>query len=248
MYKFKSVPFILLLLVIGISSCSKRYYVGQVQSTLLKVAEVQPDSATLAFYNPYKLSLDSQMSRVIGHSAEELQKGLPESKLGNFFADAVGATCIQQGIVYDIMFPTSNGGIRSSLPEGKITLGNVFELMPFENELVLLELNASQIRMLAQFIVDKGGQPIGGMRITAVEKKITDLSIGGEEIIESKKYKVVTSDYLSGGGDGIEAFKGVERINLNLKVRDAIRMYIEEEAKQGRILNPQIDGRINIIK
>src|SRR5690606_27826967 len=106
----------------------------------------------------------------------------------------------------------------------------------------------AQMRMLAQYIIDKGGQPVSGIRITAINTTLTDLTIGGEQLNESKLYNVITSDYLAGGGDDVNAFKGVEHTRLSLKVRDAIQMYIEEESKQGRIINPEIDGRINIIK
>lgn len=238
----------LLALSVLLSACSKKLYVSNHTTGQVKVnAELPADSAMLRFYEPYKRSLDSQLNRVIGFSEVEMSKEQPESNLSNFFSDAIASSASAAGVQFDFAMPTTNGGIRTSLPKGAIRLSNIFELMPFENELVVLELSGDKVRELAQFIVDKGGQPVARIRIAAVDKLISSIEINGQKLDPSRTYKVLTSDYLAGGGDGISAFtEPVTKTTLSIKVRDAIITYIESETKNGRNLNPTTDGRIII--
>lgn len=208
---------------------------------------IKGDEAILQFYQPYKKSLDSQMSSVLVYSETELTKGLPESNLSNVFSDAIASTCRAHNIDFDFALPTTNGGIRTNLPKGAITLRSAFELMPFENELVVLYLNASSVEKLAKFIVEKGGQPVSGIRIEGKKDSVISIVINNQKLDQYKTYRVLTSDYLANGGDGILAFKeAVKRDNLNIKVRDAIIEYMRYENSAGRTLKPTLDGRIKI--
>lgn len=210
-------------------------------------SNVKADESILKFYAPYKKSLDSQMSSVLVYSSVELTKGQPESNLSNLFSDAIANTCRNHKVIFDFAIPTTNGGIRTNLPKGPITLRTAFELMPFENELVVLYLNAASVKSLVKFIVEKGGQPVSGIRIEANKDSIINISINNQALDPSKTYRVLTSDYLANGGDGILAFKeAIKRDNLNIKVRDAIIEYMKAEHSAGRTLNPTLDGRIKI--
>jgi 2',3'-cyclic-nucleotide 2'-phosphodiesterase (5'-nucleotidase family) len=187
------------------------------------------------------------MSAVLVYSEIELTKSQPESALSNFFSDAITSTCKSKNIIFDFALPSTNGGIRTSLPKGAITRRHAFELMPFENELVVLTLKAESVEKLVQYIVDKGGQPVSDIQITANKSEKPVFKIAGKEFVNSGYYKVLTSDYLANGGDGIDAFKeAVKKENTNIKVRDAIIDYMISENKSGKTLNPQKDGRIII--
>jgi 2',3'-cyclic-nucleotide 2'-phosphodiesterase (5'-nucleotidase family) len=121
--------------------------------------------------------------------------------------------------------------------------------MPFENELVVLYLPGASITKLAQFIVQKGGQPVSNLLLEAKGDSITTLLINNQPIEPTKTYRVLTSDYLANGGDGILAFKdAIKKENTNIKVRDAIIEYMRNEQSAGRTLNPMLDGRIKIEK
>ncbi len=235
-------------LILVISSCSKQLIQTNKTSTQTKLnSEIIQDPTILNFVEPYRKSLDSQMNRVVAYSQTELIKELPESNLSNFFADAISNACKSQKINFDFAMPTTNGGIRSSLPKGEWNLRNIFELMPFENELVLLQLSGKKVNELVEFIIDKGGQPVSGIRIEAKNKKALSVYINNELIDINKTYMVLTSDYLAGGGDGITAFTNpIKRTNLNYKVRDAILDYLETQKTSGMTINAQKDGRVKI--
>jgi 2',3'-cyclic-nucleotide 2'-phosphodiesterase (5'-nucleotidase family) len=240
-------PFVALVLLLA-SACSTTLIPQRNAVTQTKIdSNIKEDPAILSFYKGYKQSLDSQMNTVLVYSDVEMQKGSAETALSNFFSDAIASTCKKKNISFDFAMPTTNGGIRSSLPKGPIKLQQAFELMPFENELVVLYLDGSAVKSLVQFIVDKGGQPIAGIRIEASNAEIKSISINNMPFDENKTYRVLTSDYLANGGDGILAFKEArKRENTSIKVRDAIIEYMKDVNAAGKTLNPTVDGRLQI--
>jgi 2',3'-cyclic-nucleotide 2'-phosphodiesterase (5'-nucleotidase family) len=97
------------------------------------------------------------------------------------------------------------------------------------------------------YIAESGGDPISGARFTIDNKKAVDITIDGKPFDVKKEYVVLTSDYMANGGDGGQIFsKNIERKDLNYKLRDAILDYLAKLKKEGKKLNPVIDGRIKI--
>jgi 2',3'-cyclic-nucleotide 2'-phosphodiesterase (5'-nucleotidase family) len=187
------------------------------------------------------------MNRVVGTSAIALAKNSPDNNLSIFFADAVAASCKQRNAVFDFAFPTTNGGIRNSMPKGDWTLRNIYELMPFENECVLLTISGKKINSLVDFIILKGGQPLAGITIQAIAPAAPIVKINGLAVDTNRNYIVLTSDYLANGGDGIIAFaKPINKVSLHYKIRDAILDYVQSQQLLGKTINPNIDGRISI--
>src|SRR3546814_712039 len=137
----------------------------------------------LQFYPPYKKQLEASMTRVVGRAAISLTKPSdePETLLGNFFADVLLARARKQIPDAEFAFGTK-GGLRIELHKGPITIGNLFELMPFENEIVVLELTGENVLDLAQFIATTGGQPVSGIRMEIHDGKATNIRIGGKSL------------------------------------------------------------------
>ncbi len=206
------------------------------------------DSSIIRLYLPYKQKVDETMNAVIGHSAQELNKNgdTPETLLGNFFADAVFTEARRLDADIDCALPSTNGGLRNPIPKGNIQLSNVFELMPFENELLVLTLNGAAMEQMLTFIAESGGQPIAGLRMHIKEGKAVDVFIQGKPFDKGKTYRVLTSDYLASGGDNTLGFKNpVEKKPLNLKVRDALIQYIKGQTAIGNDINAKLDERIS---
>ena len=189
------------------------------------------------------------MNEVLVFSKQQILKGLPESSLGDFVSDAVLKK------TNDLYKPSdhlpvnicllNNGGLRGQLPKGNITRGNAFELMPFENSIVILTLTAEKTKQLFEYVVESNGAPFAGATVKAKGKKIIELKINGQNFDPTKIYKVTTSDYLAAGGDKYNFFKDPIKIDtLNYKLRDAIIDYMIEQNKKGDSLNVTIDGRI----
>jgi 2',3'-cyclic-nucleotide 2'-phosphodiesterase (5'-nucleotidase family) len=207
------------------------------------------DSSTYKLIAPYKKEMDKIMNEVLVVSDTALVKDLPEGSLGNFVSDAVLKKTNDNYKPSDNL-PVNicllnNGGLRAQLPKGKVTRGNAFELMPFENSIMVLTLSGEKTRKLFESLVAFNGAPFAGATVKAKGKKITELKINGELFDVNKNYKVATSDYLAAGGDKYDFFKDPIKIDtLTYKLRDAIIDYMIEENKKGNTIKGKKDGRI----
>ena len=203
----------------------------------------------------YKKQLSKQMNEVINISAIDMETGSPEGLLGDFICDLSLFTCNSVLNIQSDFCILNNGGLRSSLPKGEITRGKIFEIMPFDNELVVLELNNEQMIDLINYIKEKSlisnsrkaGVPVSGIRVSIIGSKISRVFIGIKAFDKDKKYRVVTTDYLAKGGDQMVFFKTAKKIsNTGLLLRDAIINYIEKLDAQNIQLNAELDGRVRV--
>ena len=96
------------------------------------------DSAYIRMLKPYKDSLSKQMDKVIGFAVNTMYKKQPESALGNLLADCVKLMAEKKYKKKVDVGMVNFGGIRSYISKGDVTVGKVFELMPFDNLLICL--------------------------------------------------------------------------------------------------------------
>ncbi len=205
-----------IVVLVIILSCGCKPYSEVFERTKLNI---QIDSNYLSnnkierIIKPYKEGLIEEMSAVIGHSTASVEKNRPSSALGNFLADAILEETKEKHPYAEICL-LNYGGIRSTIDSGNITIGDIFEVLPFENEIVLLKLPSEQISELISFIKSKGGEPFTKELITLKKKS---------------PYWVVTNDYMANGGDDYSILKkSTERIDTGIKLRDAIISYIQK--------------------
>jgi len=122
----------------------------------------------------------------------------------------------------------------------------VFELMPFENELVILWIRGDKLIELAQFFARVGGEGESGLRMVIRNKKAEEVTIGGLPIDPAKLYSVATNDYCAGGNDNMVQLGQYEkRTNTGLKIRSVLIDYIKNETKKGKLIQATLDGRIS---
>ncbi|MCS7077807.1 MAG: 5'-nucleotidase C-terminal domain-containing protein [Bacteroidia bacterium] len=238
--------FLILVLLYTLSCTPKLYQPVQKQYLQTKINDSIPeDKEIVAIIAPYKKSIDEKMNQEIGECAIELNKeGTPQNLICNFVADLLLSeiNTYKEYEKVDISFGSS-GGLRNILPKGKITVRHVYELMPFDNEIVILTLYGSDIIKLTDFLANKGtGIFSGGSFVITKDKKSTQVKINGEVVEEHKTYRVVTSDYIANGGDNLKfLLKAVKRENTGILFRDMILNYIK---KQNTPLSARIDDRI----
>jgi 2',3'-cyclic-nucleotide 2'-phosphodiesterase (5'-nucleotidase family) len=203
------------------------------------------------------------MNEVLNTTLVDLEIGNPEGLLGNFISDLVLQRGIRELAKLDPSLPPvsfcilNNGGLRKPLLKGNITRADIYEVMPFENELVVLELDGTVVTELVEFIAIKSAQadarkagvPVSGIRITLTNETLKEVRIGLDILRKDKIYYVITSDYLASGGDNMTFFsKANKTIPLGIKLRDAILDEVIQLGKNGYPINAQIDGRIQILK
>ena len=202
-----------------------------------------------ALITPYKDSLEKEMNEVLVISAEEFpkEKGSPETKLGNLVAD-LSLEVAQKMYNSNIDFCLLNfGGLRTSLPKGEITRGKIFELMPFENELVVVSISQDSLNSLINYLNRVGGQPVSGVKVKFSQDDNQEVKYKYRKNDKSLNttYKILTSDYLANGGDNMTFFLNpINYEKVGIKLRDAIIQYCVEQRKQGKELTGKIEGRI----
>ena len=191
------------------------------------------------------------MNEVIGFAPEALIKRSPESNLGNFFADAlfIKAKQMPQTDTAHLIAMFNSGGLRTSVPQGEVHIRNMFELMPFENELVLMPLKGSQLLLVLNALADKGGAPVAGVRFKIIEHKAQDIVIHQLALDTNIIYTIATSDYLANGGDkffNVEAPKNFTKTTLLL--RDILIDYCKKLYQEKKPITGNVDGRISTTK
>lgn len=198
---------------------------------------------------PYKKELDAQMNQVLNTADMDLLKGRPESNLGNLVTDLsleISKNYYHPADAKEIDFCLLNdGGLRTSIAQGPITLGKVFEVMPFENELVVVTLNYDSTMALFEHI-SKRGEPISNAKLIVKSTGELIITVNGLELKRGKSYKVLTTDYLARGGDKMTFFSSPENHEVvGIKLRDAIIEYFVNEAEAGNSISSNIEGRLS---
>ena len=201
--------FIYLLIALALSSPSNSEYIS-VNREVYDVKSLDVDSNIYYTILPYKSELDAQMNAVLCHSKQEMKKTKPESLLGNWTSEV----CLEMAQdMYkdniDLSF-FNNGGLRSPLPKGNITKRDLFKLMPFENELVVLELNKTEMLDLKAYFNFTNGQPV---------------AFADDFTLNDSLFLVLTTDYLANGGDKMKFFKDKTQNKVGIKMRDALIKY-----------------------
>lgn len=202
------------------------------------------DSAYLAVLAPIKENLEQEMNVALGYAPERLWVASPECPMLNWSSDALWEAA-KRACPYRVDIAVVNiGGMRCEWPAGNITRQNVFELMPFDNRLVVLTMKGSDVLDLCQSFVDTGGQGVAGMRMKAVDGKLAEVLIDGKAVCSDSLYTVATSDYLAGGADHMEALtRYVDYWNSDLIIRD---LYLDAVREQGTIV-AKVDGRMTLL-
>jgi 2',3'-cyclic-nucleotide 2'-phosphodiesterase (5'-nucleotidase family) len=243
----------LLLLFSALTAC-KTHEATSAYTKQYEMSEKNLPYIDSAIYNSaaiYRQQLTTQMSEVLVQSDSVMDKGLPESTLGNYVADVCltnGNSAAKQHTILPADFIVLNtGSLRKSLPRGGVTLGDFFEVMPFENQLVILSCTGSQVKSLLDFIASKGGTPVSGIRFQMSKSKrnTQNVMINGQPFDTLSTYRIMTADYLANGGDHFDIFtKASKREEVGLKIRDALIDDARSKGKQGVSLHAKTDNRI----
>jgi 2',3'-cyclic-nucleotide 2'-phosphodiesterase (5'-nucleotidase family) len=199
---------------------------------------------------PYRDSLELSMNTVLVENDEPLTRGIPESTLGNLIADLLLERALNEipDSIRPLICLVNIGGLRVDLPKGPITVGKVFELMPFENEIDVIKLSPDKVDEMLAYLNVVGGQPISGITVRVSSKpESTHYQLEDRKSVKEYMY-VVTSDYLAEGGDKMKFFKNpLERIRTGIKIRDAIIDDFRIRGISGKKLSSELDGRISLI-
>jgi 2',3'-cyclic-nucleotide 2'-phosphodiesterase (5'-nucleotidase family) len=231
--------FVIFLTLFFIISCSpKNYNLTKIEGKQLPVTEKAPETPEIEkFIAPYREHINKDLDSVLAYAPETLDKstGKWQTTIGNLMADV----CIERGnLIFKARDKKSidlcllnHGGIRAILPKGNVTSRTAFEIMPFENSLVVMALKGDQILEIANYIIKtQKAQPLSGMTFTIGKDKIAkNILIQGKPLDLNTVYYVATNDYLANGGDNMNFFaKSLQKFDLNYKLRNVLIDYFKE--------------------
>ena len=204
------------------------------------------DPAIAALIAPYHDKVTSQMQEVLGTAPVALVKSPGESPLANFVADLQrerAAQVLGQPVALGVM---TDGGLRAGLPAGPVTLGSVFELMPFENELVVVDAPGSVVQQLFDYAARARMAVSGATYVVTFDGLPKDIRIAGQpfDVNQERLWSIATSDYLAMGGDNMGFFKPLVGRRTNILLRTAIADRIRALTKAGKPVTGRVEGRV----
>ena len=189
------------------------------------------------------------MNDVLGVAEKSMEKKSPESSLGNFMVDAYYTMAREKfNMPVDVAF-MNYGGIRlTQLPAGNVTRGKIFELMPFDNLVIVQKMKGDVFQQLLDLIAARGGWPVAGMTMQIKDKKAVNVLIGGKPLDPSATYTTVNSDYIANGGDDANMLKTIPQINIGYLMRDAIFDYIAKLKSSGKNITANEENRVTNVE
>ena len=231
----KQAVIIIFLLFLSLESCEPKYILSGNKIEINK--DINDDGEVIDFIKPYKKNIDKHMDSVLSYAPIDYDKknGLLNTAIGNMMADV---TLNLSNPIYkartnkNIDFVLLNhGGIRSMISKGDITLRTAYKVMPFENSVVVCELNGEDVYELINYLtLNKKAHPISGINIVLDKNyNLMEAKINGKRIEKNKIYSVATSDYLLNGGDKMTFFrKSKKNTTLDYKIRNVLIDYFKE--------------------
>lgn len=206
------------------------------------------DSSLLRMLQPYTVSLGATMNKVIGVAANEIGFKRPQGALGNLMADCMRVMAekkFARKVDAGFMNP---GGIRSSIEKGNITVGKIYELMPFDNLVVLQEVKGSVLKEFLDHAALDGGWPASAGLVMAIkDKKAVNIMINNKPLDENATYVIANSDYVASGGDNCEMLRKVPMLSKGYLFRDALMEFIGGYTQQNKAVDYTNENRVTYV-
>jgi len=195
-----------------------------------------------------------ELSKVIGTLDGQLTKtGVGGGLLGNFVTDGMRAEAkVRLGKPVALAIMNTGGLRKNEIAAGELRASDIFELLPFENALVAVDVSGAQLAKLLQIVIRdaQAGARIqfkwnDQNRAEFLSGKLIDESGHEQEIDPQKTYTIVTIDYLLRLGSGAYAIlqEAKSPTPLNVTLRDAIMDYVKSETAAGRPIRVVKDDR-----
>lgn len=178
-----------------------------------------------------------------------------ECEMGNLVADAILERTRGQGVSIVIQ---NGGGLRASIDEGEITMGEVLTVLPFQNTLATFQLSGADLRASLEaglsgieevagkfpqvaglrYSFDKSVAPNEG-RLQTVEVMEDDTWV---PLDDERIYTIATNNFMRGGGDGYALFR--DNAQNAYDYGPSLEQVVAEYLMDNRPYTPYLDGRI----
>ncbi len=212
--------------------------VSVIEGKQVKVTEAAENKAEYdAVIAPYRTQINRDLDKILAYNPTILDKtkGQWQSNIGDLLANVTlekGNKVFEERTKKKVdLCILNHGGIRAMIGQGNVTARNAFEVMPFENAAVVIEIEGKYlVDFVTYFIKEKKPHPIAGLTFTITANGTSkDIKINKEPIVLDKVYNLVTNDYLASGGDKMEFLKKSTKTHLlDYKLRDMLIDYFND--------------------
>ncbi|MBO6082317.1 MAG: 5'-nucleotidase C-terminal domain-containing protein [Bacteroidales bacterium] len=205
-------------------------------------------------YAVAKLLIEAQpamrdLKEVVGYSTRVMVREYPECELSDWFIDELMRAAEEKSGKKVDFGVTNFGGIRVDMPEGDVLMDDIVSMFPFKNNLCFLELYGRDIRALLEQLASTSWQVVGGARCVVQDGKLVSAEIGGEPIDDDKIYGVATISFLLNGGDGLFVARNAVSLQMyDEYILDVMLPCVQRLTEEGKPIEYQMDGRIQILK
>ena len=218
---------------------------------------VQEDVASAAALAPYTAQLTGFRKTGVAVAAQAMPRG-PNTGPGPLVADSMLAAVPKAQLAI-----VNNGGVRTDLPAGPISVGDVLELLPFANTLVLIDLSGTELKEALEGDIDfliskKYPAPfpyVAGMRFTVTPHTVRGLRVMALEVRDAAGvyqpvredviYRCVVSNFVAGGGDGFTSIRNARGLRVDTGIVDSetLLAYL----KQMGAVRPPSEQRVRLL-
>ncbi len=228
-------------------SCNHQYVMADQKAQYYKEAlsNEQPKDEIETLISPFRKQMDSTMGTVIYKNDILLEKKRPEATLGRWFCDIIYAAANEMSEEPIDFVIQNHGGIRiPSISPGDVTIGKIYELMPFDNQLVFMKLTGVEVEELIRHTISLGGWPVSQSLNINKHGNSLKIKIKGEELSQTKIYYIGLPDYVANGGDRTAFLVDKPRVVPKKLLRsiaiDYLMMHpdfkVKEEDLKGRVI------------
>ena len=227
--------FVIFITLLLLSACRDTAILAKIDGAQIEIGSaLEAEESIEKFVAPYRKRIDAVLDSALAYAPLTLSKsdGTFNTSAGNLLADIVFSEAnpiFKSRTHADIDFVLLNhGGIRSIISKGMVSRRSAFEVMPFENAIVVAELSGKTVKDLVRYLKDYGRpHPISGLQVVlGKENEIRSVRIQDIPLDENRSYNVATSDYLLNGGDDMVFFADALHVTpVDYKIRNAMIDY-----------------------
>ncbi len=234
-----------LFLVLLISACSTT---EKVEKKLPAFTEREIENATLTedsqianLLESYRPGYQEEMGAILTTIEQPLIFEKPEGSLSNIAADALRYRATRESRRLIHIGIIGEDSFRLNFNAGPLTIGEVYEFMPYENHLVMLKLTGDQVLTLADQVAEQGGGPISGMRFELYNNRARGVIVNSQVVSSEGEYWVATSNWVADGGDNFPVlWEAIDRVDFDVSIKE---LYVDH-FRNRKMTEPFKDGRI----
>ena len=219
----------------SLMACHQNVYLNKIESEQINISDsLALDQNIENFIKPYRNHVNKNLDRILAYAVDTYTKseGGYNTAIGNMMADAVYEEAnpifkSRTGKAIDFVL-LNHGGIRGIISKGNVTTRTAYDVMPFDNAVVVVALKGIQIKELLNYLAEaKRAHPISKLKVVLNNKgEFDSASLNNNPLDYSRTYYVATNDYLYNGGDRMNFFKTNDSLyTLDYKVRNVLIDY-----------------------